>query len=97
MRYTLKRNSSSKIANQNLGVALMRKGKMRASIPYLKKAVELVPNDTTTHFNLALSYACIGQATAAEQEKKLVFLDNPTLAQKLSKALPLIQNTCLHN
>ena len=96
MRYTLKRNPSSKVANQNLGVALMRKGKMRASIPYLQKAVALVPNDTTTHFNLALSYACIGQATSAEHEKKIVVSDNPNLGKKLSRTLPLIKDTCLH-
>ena len=97
MRYTLEINPASKVANQNLGVALMRKGKMRASIPYLQKAVMLVPDDTTTHFNLALSYACIGRQAAAEYEKKIVDSDNPKLGKKLSRALPLIKDTCLHN
>ena len=97
MRYTLKKNPVSKIANQDLGVALMQKGKMRESIPYLQKAVQLVPTDITTHFNLAMSYACIGDTEAAEQEKKMVNLDKPILGKKLSSILPRIANTCLKN
>ena len=95
MQYTLKKNPTSKIANQDLGVALMRKGKMKEAIPYLQKAAELVPTDMTTHFNLALSYACIGNTAAAEQEKKTIEFNAPTLGKKLSYALPQIANTCL--
>jgi tetratricopeptide (TPR) repeat protein len=94
MTYTLGKNPVSKIANQNLGVALMREGKMRESIPYLKKAIDLVPTDMTTHFNLALSYACIGNIMAARQEKKMLMNKAPKLGTKLTYILPRIENTC---
>jgi len=95
MQYTLKKNPTSKIANQDLGVALMRKGKMKEAIPYLQKAAELVPTDMTTHFNLALSYACIGDTRTAQKEKKIILHNAPALGKKLSIILPRITNTCL--
>ena len=97
MQYTLKKNPASKIANQDLGVALMREGKMREAIPYLKKATDPVPTDMTTHFNLALSYACIGNIMAARQEKKMLMNKEPKLGTKLTYILPRIENTCSKN
>ena len=63
-------------------IALKRPGK---AVEYLKKAAELVPNRSDTHFTLGRALSATGQAIEAERAYQRAFELNPTKAA-LAKA-----------
>lgn len=52
----------------NFGTELLRQERPREAIPFLIKAVELLPGDAMTHRDLALAYLKSGDAASAARE-----------------------------
>ncbi|HWR16225.1 MAG TPA: tetratricopeptide repeat protein [Terriglobales bacterium] len=69
--------------NNNLGVVMGRRGK-RSELEYLRKAVEVDPNDPDYHFNIGVAYARIFDDNNAVRELKEALRLRPSDAEAKS-------------
>lgn len=90
MRYTLMQTPRSFVANHNLGIALMRHGKIKKSIPYFKKALQIDNKSVLARYNLAVAYACEDNRKAAWRQQQNLKALNADVADKLKTIIPNI-------
>ena len=71
------------MVQDTLGFVLLKNGKMREGLIALKKAVELIPNNPSIHYHLALAYKNNGDKQKAIEslQKAIKFGDFPELSQ----------------
>lgn len=93
MQYALDRNPKSIVASHDLGVWLMKQGRMPDAIVFLKKALRLDPSNSRVGYDLAVSYACMGEFSAAARERDWVMLKEPVLGRLLSEVLLIIKKS----
>jgi tetratricopeptide (TPR) repeat protein len=55
----------NKLANRDLGVAYAMNGKYSMSLPYLRKVVQISPEDPDNYINLGITYQKLGMQTEA--------------------------------
>jgi tetratricopeptide (TPR) repeat protein len=78
-RRNLSVTSDNYVANENLGIALGEKGESEDAIKYLREAVRINPQFSSTHFNLGRAYALqhrMEEAIAEEKESLRLAPDN---------------------
>jgi len=63
--HTLACTANNMVANDNLGEALLQKGRVDEAIAYFRKALEIQPNDTLTQTHLAVALFQEGQPNEA--------------------------------
>lgn len=66
-RATLTVNEGSFAAHNNYGLALMRSGQLRESVPHFERAAELAPRLSTPRVNLGEVYLLMGDLGRSEQ------------------------------
>ena len=90
---TLATDPNNSVANNNMGILLLRNKKMEAAIEYFRKSVEADPNYEVGHRNLATVYFSMSKAATDEAQKKEL-LDQARVpiakAMELMKSIPTL-------
>jgi len=86
MGHTLRYYPCSFRANLNYGIALMSRGELVGSIPYLSAAQRLRPNDPLSYYNLGIVYAGIANKPLYERQYQKLSTMDRSKAARLKRA-----------